>query len=157
MDGKTMNVTDVISGALAECYLTIDSVRYNFLQLKKFSAEFKKNKNAIKMLGKTGESSKAAGWSGTFSGTAYYNQSIMREAMYRYKETGQDVYFEIQVTNEDETSTIGRQTVVLKGCNLDGGILAAFDVDSSALEEDISGTFDDFEIPEKFSLVAGMQ
>lgn len=157
MDAKVMDVMNAISGALAECYMTINSVRYNFMQLKKFSAEIKKNKTSIKMLGKTGESSKAAGWAGTFSGTAYYNQSILRDMLYAYKETGQDVYFEIQVTNEDGTSTIGRQTVVLKGCNLDGGILAAFDVESSALEEDIAGTFDDFEIPEKFSLVAGMQ
>ncbi len=157
MSAKVMDVINAISGALAECYITIEGVRYNFLQFKKFEASIEKKKDPVKMLGKTGESSKSAGWSGKFSGTAYYNQSVLRNMLYAYKKTGKDIYFQIQVTNDDPTSTIGKQTVLLTGCNLDGGILALFDVDSSVLEEDISGTFDDFEIPVVFSLVDGMQ
>ena len=91
------------------------------------------------------------------SGTAHYNQSIFRELMLRYKNTGEDVYFEIQVTNEDPTSAAGRQTVVFIDCNINGGILAKFDADGEYLDEDIDGTFEDFTMPETFTLLDGMK
>jgi len=53
--------------------------------------------------------------------------------------------------------SIGRQTVILKDCNLDGGILTKFDADAEYLDETIDFTFEDFEIPEKFSLLNGMR
>ena len=75
----------------------------------------------------------------------------------KYKNTGEDVYFDIQVTNLDPAASVGRQTVILKGCNLDGGLLTRFDADAEYLDENIDFTFEDFEIPEKFSMLAGMQ
>lgn len=154
---QIMHAKDAISGSLAECYITIEGNRYNFMQLISFEAEMEKNKTEVPILGKTGKGNKASGWTGTFSGTAHYNQSIMRKLLLRYKQTGEDVYFDIQVTNEDPTSTVGRQTVILKECNLDGGILAKFDADADYLDEDVEGTFDDFEIPETFTMLTGMQ
>lgn len=154
---QVMNAKDAISGSLAECYITIDGNRYNFMQIISFSAEIEKSKTQIPILGKTGKGNKASGWNGTFSGTAHYNQSIMRELLYKYKTNGVDTYFEIQVSNEDPTAAVGKQTVILKGCNLDGGTLAKFDADADYLDEDINGTFEDFEIPAKFTVLSGMQ
>lgn len=154
---QIMHAKDAISGSLAECFVTIEGNRYNFMQLISFEAEIEKTKTEVPILGKTGKGNKATGWTGTFSGTAHYNQSIMRKLLLRYKNTGEDIYFDIQVTNEDPTSTVGRQTVILKDCNLDGGILAKFDADADYLDEDIEGTFEDFEIPETFAMLSGMQ
>lgn len=157
MGAQVMNAKDAISGSLAECYVTINNNRYNFMQIIDFESNVEKNKTEVPILGKTGKGNKANGWSGTFSGTAHYNQSIMRDLLYKYKETGEDTYFEIMVTNEDPTSAVGLQTIILKGCNLDGGVLAKFDANADYLDEDISGTFEDFEIPQKFTMLAGMQ
>ena len=77
--------------------------------------------------------------------------------MLRYKSTGEDVYFDIQVTNDDPTSAAGRQTVILKDCNIDGGVLAKFDADADYLDEEMSFTFEDFEIPERFVQLDGME
>ena len=55
------------------------------------------------------------------------------------------------MTNEDPTSSVGRQTVILKGCNLDGGIITKFDADAEYIDESVDFTFEDFEMPEKFS------
>lgn len=151
-----LRARDTVAGSLAKCFATIDGRRYEFMHMINFLAEIKKTKNKVPILGKTGKGNKASGWEGTFEGTAHYNTSVLRELLYTYKETGKDIYFEIQVTNEDPTSSIGRQTVILKGCNLDGGVLAKFDADAEYLDEDISGTFEDFEIPEKFALLEGM-
>ena len=107
-------------------------------------------------MGKPGRGNKATGWSGTGSATFHYNTSIFRRLMQRYKDTGEDVYFDIQVTNEDPTSTVGRQTIILIDCNIDGGTLAKFDADSEYLDEDMDFTFEDFQMPETFNDLDGM-
>ena len=151
-----MRGRDAIFAGLADCFVTIDSRRYNFMQLIDFEAEVKKNKVKVPILGQTGKGNKAAGWEGTFKGTAHYNQSIFRKLLLQYKKTGEDIYFEIQVDNEDPTSAAGRQSIILTGCNLDGGILAKFDADGEYLDEDIEGTFEDWSMPEEFTLLPGM-
>ena len=54
------------------------------------------------------------------------------------------------------TSRVGRQTVILIDCNIDGGILAKFDADAEYLDEDMDFTFEDFEMPEVFNHLDGM-
>ena len=146
---------DTLSAALAECYITIGSRRYNFMQAINLEAKFEKNKTEVPILGKTGKGNRATGWKGTGSATFHYNTSIFRQMMLDYKETGEDIYFEIEVTNEDNTSAVGRQTVILSECNIDGGILAKFDADGEYLDEDMDFTFDDFSMPETFKELKG--
>jgi hypothetical protein len=156
INNVVMKGKDAISAKLAECFVTIEGNRYNFMQMINFEASFEKTKTEVPVLGKTGIGNKATGWKGTFSATAHYNQSIFRTLLQKYKDTGEDVYFEIQVTNDDPTSAAGRQTIVFMDCNTDGGILAKFDADDEYLDEDINGTFEDFKMPESFNLLAGM-
>ena len=155
MSNITMKGKDAISAKLAECFVTIKGRRYNFMQAINLEASFEKN-TEVPILGKTGTGNKATGWKGSGSATFHYNTSIFREMMQQYKDTGEDVYFEIQVTNEDPTSDAGRQTVVFMDCNTDGGILAKFDAEGEYLDEDMDFTFEDFKMPEKFNLLAGM-
>jgi len=154
---NTMNAKDAVSASLAECYITIDGNRYNFMQAIDLEATFEKQKTEVPILGKTGKGNKSTGWRGTGTATFHYNTSIFRELLYRYKNNGEDIYFDIQVTNEDPTSSVGRQTVILKDCNIDGGILAKFDADADYLDETLDFTFEDFEIPEKFNMLPGMR
>ena len=152
----TMKSKDAISGSMAELFVTIEGNRYNFAQAISFEANFEKNKTELPILGRTGKGNKAAGWSGSGSMTLHYNTSILRELAYRYKETGEDVYFDMQCTNEDPTSSVGRQTITFKDCNFDSLVLAQFDADADYLEEDVDFTFEDFEMPETFTLLQGM-
>lgn len=151
-----MAAKDTISASLAECFVTIEGNRYNFMQAISLEANFEKNKTEVPILGKTGKGNKATGWKGTGSATFHYNTSIFRALMKRYKDTGEDVYFDIQITNSDPTSSVGRQTVILKDCNIDGGLLAEFDADAEYLDEDMDFTFEDFDMPEEFKLLLGM-
>lgn len=156
MSNVTMKAKDAIGAKLAECFVTINGRRYNFMQAINLEASFEKNKTTVPILGKTGSGNKATGWTGSGSATFHYNTSIFREMMQQYKDTGEDVYFEIQVSNEDPTSAAGRQTIVFIDCNIDGGILAKFDADGEYLDEDMDFTFEDFKMPDKFALLAGM-
>ena len=154
---NTMKAKDAVSASLAECFVTIDGNRYNFMQAIDLEAKFEKQKTEVPILGKPGRGNKSTGWKGTGTATFHYNTSIFRELLYRYKNTGEDIYFDIQVTNQDPTSSVGRQTVILKNCNIDGGILAKFDADADYLDETLDFTFEDFEIPEKFNMLPGMR
>lgn len=148
---------DVISARMAECYVTINDRRYNFMQI--IDAEFKidKVKGTVARLGATMIGHKTYAMEGTFSGTMHYNQSVMRELLADFKSTGVDTYFEIQISNEDPASAAGRQTVTFYDCLADGGVLAKFDgdPDGESLDEPIEGTFDDFIISEDFTELEG--
>ena len=150
-----MKAKDTVFAALAECFVTIEGRRYNFMQAINLEAKLEKNKTKVPILGKTGKGNKASGWKGTGNATFHYNTSVFRELLARYKETGEDIYFEIQVSNEDPTSNAGRQTVILMDCNVDGGVLATFDANGEYLDEKMSFTFEDFAIPETFTELEG--
>lgn len=153
----TMKAKDALSAKLAECFITIGNNRYNFMQAINLEAKFERTKTEVPTLGKTGTGNKSTGWKGTGSALFHYNTSIFREMMLKYKDTGEDVYFEVQITNDDPTSSAGRQTVVLIDCNIDGGILAKFDAEGEYLDEEMDFTFEDFKMPETFKLLDGMQ
>lgn len=156
MNGNVvMKAKDTVFAALAECFVTIGTRRYNFMQAINLEAKFEKTKTEVPILGKTGKGNKATGWKGTGSATFHYNTSIFRQMMLQYKETGEDIYFEIQISNEDPTSGAGRQTMILMDCNIDGGVLAKFDADGEYLDEDMDFTFEDFKMPESFKDLEG--
>ena len=154
--GVTMNAWDALSAGLAECYVTIDGRRYRFMQAINLEASIEKKKMQVPVLGRMGRGNKGVGWSGSGKATFHYNSSLFRELLYRFKESGEDMYLDIQITNEDPVSSVGRQTVILKDCNLDGGVLAKFSAEDEYLEEELRFTFEDFEIPEKFTELVGM-
>jgi len=156
INNVTMKAKDTVSAKLAECFVTINGNRYNFMQMIDFEGKLDKTKTKVPILGRIMEGNKTVGLAGTFSGTAHYNQSIFRQAMLDYKNTGIDTYFEIQITNDDPASAAGRQTIVYMDCNTDGGVLSKFDADGEYLDEDIEGTFEDFKMPESFANLNGM-
>lgn len=157
MANQVMLAKDAVSAALAECFCIIDGERYNLMQAINIEAKMEKNKVEVPILGKTGKGNKSAGWSGTGSATFHFNTSIFRKVMKKYKDTGEDLYFDMQITNNDPTSAAGQQTVILKGCNLDSIVIAKFDADGEYQDEDLDFTFEDWEMPQEFLELEGMR
>lgn len=153
----TMMSKDAVAAKLASCYITVEGKRYLLMQAKNFEASFKKNKKEINILGRTAAGNKSNGWSGTGKMTIYYNTEIFNDLLERYKNTGEDIYFDIQVTNEDKTSTAGRSTKIYKDCNLDEASLQKFDAEGDWVEQEVSFTFEDYESPEKYQMLEGME
>ena len=146
-----LKAKDTISGQEGRAYATINGQVEEMFYVKTLEATIEKNKAEVKTLGRRGTQHKATGWSGTGSMTVYYTTTKFRQLMVDYVKDGVDTYFDITVTNEDPTSSIGKQTVVLKGVNLDSVIVASLDTESDALEEDLDFTFEDIEIQDKFN------
>lgn len=150
MASDIMQARDAISGSMATCYIYFDGKRINAMMAKNLEATIEKIKTEVPILGRSGKGNKSTGWKGKGSATFHYNTSMFRQLLRGYKWKGVDTYFDIQVVNEDPTSSVGRQEVILKDCNIDGGILAKFDADADILEDTVDFTFEDFEIVEKF-------
>jgi len=155
-DTAIMKGKDAISGSLAKCFVTIEGKRFNFMQAINVKAEMEKNKVEVPILGKTGKGNKAAGWKGTGSATFHFNTSIFREVLQEYTRTGKDLYFDMQIVNEDPTASVDKQTIMLIDCNLDGGIIAQFDTDADYLEDEFDFTFEDWKLVDKFKQLDGM-
>lgn len=145
-----MDFKDTISGQEGRAYVTIDGRNEELFYAKKIDSKVEKDKSEGKTIGKRGTQSKAKGYKGTGTLTIYYVTSLFRELMLKYMKTGIDTYFDMTVVNEDPTSDVGKQTIVLKNCNLDECPMAILDLDSDSLEEDIGFTFDDADLLDKF-------
>lgn len=152
-----MNAKDAVYGSLAECFVTIGDERYAFMSLTEFESKWEVNITDVPILGKVGMGHKAAGGKGTWSGTAHYNQSVFRKMADTYQKTGVMPYFEIQVSNEDPTSAVGRQTILHHGCLCDTFVLAKLQAGEELLDEELSGTFESWDMPEMFTTLSGMQ
>ena len=155
---QTMAARNAVSAKMAECYVTIDGQRYNFMSAINLEVTFEKNKTEVPILGRMNRGHKATSSTITGSAEFHLNTSIWRELAYTFQERGEDIYFDMQITNEDITaSDIGRQTIILYDCNWDSLTLAAFDADSDdVLTESIDFTAERFEMPEKYTLMNGV-
>ena len=151
-----MTANDAVFGGLAECYITIEGRRYNFMSLTEFESKWEVNIADVPIMGRVGMGHKAAGASGTWSGKAHYNQSYLRRMADTYQKTGVMPYFEIQLSNEDPSSVVGRQTIIHRGCLCDSFILAKMLSGEDVLEEDLSGTFESWDMPEQFKDMPGV-
>ena len=154
---QTMAARNAPSSKMAECYVTIDGNRYNFMSAINVEVNFEKSKTEVPILGRMNKGHKSSGSSITGSGEFHKNTSIWNEIAYKFQETGEDLYFDMQITNDDPTTEIGRQTIILYDCNFDSVTLAAFDADSDdVLTESLDFTAERFEMPEKYKTMDGM-
>lgn len=80
----------------------------------------------------------------------YHMTSTFVKLAQRLAKEGKDFDFDMIITNEDKASSVGKQTVVLRSCNMDKILVAKFDTDSPALEEEFDFTFMDMDVLDEF-------
>jgi len=147
---------NAISGKQAKAYIKINGRVEELFYAKSLEATIEKNKVDVPVLGRTNTPKRSAGWSGSGTMTVYYVTSLFRKLMIDYIKSGKDFWFDLQVINEDPQSSAGKQTVMLKGCNLDSVIIAKFDATSDdMLEEELPFTFNDVELINQFNTITG--
>ena len=153
---QTMLAKDVIRAVQARAYMTINGKRRLLLNAKKIEIKLDKTKDEVSILGRVTKGNKSVGAKGTGSMTVYDNTPIFTELMLDFMNKGKDVYFDLQVTNEDPDSAAGTRTVIVKGVNIDNFDLTLADADGKYLEQDVDFTFEGLEIPENFKELDGM-
>lgn len=163
MSFNQMSAKNALSAKMAECYIHIPDENgnkqcYNFMSAINVEVTFEKNKTEVPILGRMNKGHKSTGSSISGSAEFHLNTSIWRELAYKFQQTGEDVYFDMMIVNEDPTaSEVGRQVIWLYDCNFDSVILAAFDADSDdSLTESLDFTAERFEIETSFNLMNGV-
>ena len=151
---KTLNAPDTISGKEGRAYAKIDGNNEDLFFAKTIESTVEKSKSEVKAIGKRMTGHKTTGGNGTGSMTLYYMTPLFRQMIKQWKETGQDIYFDMVIENDDQESSAGKQSVLLIDCNLDSVVLGKLDGDSDdPLEEDADFTFEDFDILEAFNKI----
>lgn len=149
---KTLNAPDTISGKEGRAYAKIDGNNEDLFFAKTIESTVEKSKSAVKAIGKRMTGHKTTGGNGTGSMTLYYMTPLFRQMIKQWKETGQDIYFDMVIENDDQESSAGKQSVLLIDCNLDSVVLGKLDGDSDdPLDEDVDFTFEDFDILTPFT------
>lgn len=159
----TVRANDTVNGALATAFIRMKMnrdgtpsdlmQRYRFAQVEKLDTDMEYEKVSFTPMGKSKKIDKLTGEKGTGSGTFIFNTAMFL-MMYKYhKETGQDLYFDLIVTNDDDAfSGNGEngQTVTHKNCLLDKLPIARIDTNSAILKANLSFTYEDVVIGETF-------
>ncbi|MDI9469044.1 MAG: phage tail tube protein [Bacillota bacterium] len=151
-----LRAQDLVDGSQGTVYMTRDGKRTALINVKNVRAAAALNKSEKRVLGRRQAINRINGYSGTGSMTLYYMNSAFRRMLLEFKKTGRYPYFDLQVTNDDEGSSVGRQTVVLLNCLPDEITLSALDIEAEDLEEEIAFTFEDFDAPELFADIPEM-
>ena len=149
---KTLNAPDTISGKEGRAYAKIDGNNEDLFFAKTIESTVEKSKSEVKAIGKRMTGHKTTGGNGTGSMTLYYMTPLFRQMIKQWRETGQDIYFDMVIENDDQESSAGKQSVLLIDCNLDSVVLGKLDGDSDdPLDEDVDFTFEDFDILTPFT------
>ena len=142
---KTLNAPDTISGKEGRAYAKIDGNNEDLFFAKTIESTVEKSKSEVKAIGKRMTGHKTTGGNGTGSMTLYYMTPLFRQMIKQWKETGQDIYFDMVIENDDQESSAGKQSVLLIDCNLDSVVLGKLDGDSDdPLDEDVDFTYGDY-------------
>lgn len=153
----TMNARDAVSAKLASCYVTIAGERYLLMQAKNVEIKYEKDKQEVAILGRTTKGNKANGGKITGSCAIYHNTDLFTQMISKYQDTGEDLYFDMVITNEDPTSQAGVRSVTINDCNINGTTIASFDAEGEFLEQSIEFTAERFDIARAFNVLQGMK
>ena len=147
-----MPANDAPSAKLATAFVTIKDRRYAMLMAKDFEAKANVSTTKVPTLGRTVNGYKPNAMDIKFKMTIYKCTEIFDDVIEIYKNTGVMPTMDIQVTNEDSATSVGRSTKIYTDCILDGEVLLSmFDADGEFVEQTIEGYAQDFTRPEKYT------
>lgn len=141
---------DALNGKQGKAILTLDGSNYELFSVKKLQADLEFQKTDFKVVGTTTVQQKTTGVKKTGTMTIYYGTPYFVEMAKEYEKNGKVIYFTLQIENDDPSTSVGKQTVVLYNCSLDKIPLAMLDADSDFLEEEVGFSYTGFEVLEAF-------
>lgn len=142
---------NVISSKEGKAFLTRNGKNKHLFRAKDVEATLSKNKEEIRMLGTRMVGHKTVSIQGAGTLKIYHTSSEFKQDFIDYIKTGIDMYFNLQVEVEDKSTTFGRESIVLIGCNFDEITIAMLSAEDGTLEQDLPFTFEDVEILKPFN------
>lgn len=150
--GPFFNTNDAVSANFAECFVTLDGTRYSMCMAKKFEGKAAVNTKEVYRLGNPVVGHKPQTVTLSFEMTIYKCTEIFDRVVETFIKTGKMPIFDIQTSNEDPSTTVGRSSKIYTGCVLDGDmLLSMFNAEGDFVEQTISGYCDGVQNPVGFT------
>ena len=124
---------------------------HELFSAKKINMKVDYTKTDFKVIGTTTIQKKTTGASKTGTMTIYQGTPLFIEMAREYEANGKVLYFDLQVTNEDPSTSIGKQTIAYYDCSLDSTPLSILDADADFLEAEVGVSYRAFEVLSTFN------
>lgn len=141
-----MKVEDTLNGNEGKGFVTINGKTRELFELLKIEANLELTVAERKVMGNRMVQHKVVGAKGTGSLTMYFNNSELLKLVQTYIKTGKQPKISIQAYNNDPSSSVGKNEVVLRDVIISNLLAIKLDADSEdALQHESDFTFDDID------------
>lgn len=137
---------DALNGKKGSAIMTIDGENHELFGAKKIQTDAEFQESDFKVIGTTLVQKKTTGVNLTGTMTIYYGTPQFIKMVQEYIKTGKIPYFDLQVENDDPSTSVGKQTVVYYNCKLSKVPLSILDADSDFLEEEVGFSYTNIEV-----------
>ena len=145
---------DALNGKQGKAIATINGENAELFGAKKIQTDAEFQESDFKVIGTTLVQKKTTGVNLTGTMTIYYGTPIFIKMVRDYIKTGKMTFFNLQVENEDPSTSVGKQTVVYYNCKLNKVPLSILDADSDFLEEEVGFSYTDIAVLDWFKTPA---
>lgn len=129
--------TDTVDGAEGRVYVTQNGRSVEVAGMNNIQTNAEIQSNEMKVIGTRTIQSKNSGAKLTGKGNIYYGSNLFTDMVLQYINTGVMPQFDIQITNNDKSTTLGSQVMAFYGCTLTGTIpLAILDDEEKMMKYD---------------------
>jgi hypothetical protein len=135
---------DTVNGAEGKIFITVDGRNIEVAGMKNITTNAEIQGNDMRVIGTRKIQNKANGAKLTGTGNIYYGTNLFTDMVLQYINTGVMPLFDIQITNNDPTTSINSQTMAYYGCHLTGTIpLSILNDEEAMLNYDFNFSYTD--------------
>lgn len=133
---------DTVNGAEGKVFVTRDGKQIEVAGMMNITTYADIQGKEMRVVGTRTIQNKANGAKQTGKGTIYYGTSLWTDMVLDYINTGNMPQFDLQITNDDPSSSVGSQTIAYYGCELTGSIpLSILDSEEAMLNYEFNFTY----------------
>lgn len=113
---------DTVNGAEGKVFVTINNQNIEVAGMRNITTNAEIQSNDMRVIGTRTIQNKNNGAKLTGTGNIYYGTNLWTDMVLQYIQTGVMPEFDLQITNNDPTTSIGSQVMAYYGCTLTGTI-----------------------------------
>ncbi len=133
---------DTVNGAEGKVFVTRDGKQIEVAGMMNINTYAEIQGKEMRVVGTRTIQNKANGAKQTGKGNIYYGTSLWTDMVLEYINTGNMPQFDLQITNNDPSSSVGSQSIAYYGCELTGSIpLSILDSEEAMLNYEFNFTY----------------
>lgn len=143
---------DTVNGAEGKVFITRDGKNIEVAGMRNITTNAEIQNEDMRVIGTRKIQSKSNGAKLTGTGNIYYGSNLFTDMVLEYINTGKMSQFDIQITNNDPSTSIGSQIMAYYGCTLTGTIpLSILNNEEAMLNYDFNFAYTDVARLQAFS------